>query len=897
MASRSYTTLRVLPFLLAAAAHAADVATQDGLALQFDPAGGVRAVAVDGKSLPLLDGAKRGFRCRELVRKAAAQPKTILSLGFDAPAPKWHKHDMMKVVESAACALKSDGGAGGTKAYARLGEAKQYGDGFAPAELLPVRPCGLYRISWQARVPNMASTYIVYIRAFDAERRDITKLAQPSGKWRYSPYSFSHYQYPLATKQAGDWERLWVDYAAAERVHFLRIGLCLWRGDYVDADAFAVEEIGEAGWHDVDLRGGIEAETGRLRQRATGQGLALNATFTPKADHIWVEAEIESTDQPPAERAIELSFALPVQAKGWWWDDGIRTRRRIEGNKTFEQTFACGGHRVSLYPFSSIHSDAAGLALAAPMDWPRLERRTYDSKAGYRTAFDLGLSRHTRRFPAGKANVAFVIYRHDAAWGLRAAADKYYKMFPQFFTKRAEREGTWFFALRPSEAPHPKDFGFTFWEGFSSNPKERELARKIGMYIFPYTEAWGIRQFFPEAKERTDMPPYEERLAQLQAWAADKASAKKWRGGPLHEVAQATLNSLPQLADGKAPFMEDKYGTWAMWWRTNSNPHLPDPNRASICRKYRITAMLPHADGIYLDSVSLWLASYHNYRTDHIAATGLPLTFDPQTGRPALCGVFSMYEFIDWLASDLHGQGKLVHANIFSGANRFYAHLTDVLGSEVGGLVGRGRRLFEIETDEVSCMRRTFAYRRPTTNLLQEGNYRKPAPPITHEQVLQYVKHQAFYGFYPGISTGGGEKAPGYKNWKRYFRSPEFYERDLSIYQKYLPVIRRINRAAWEPVTHAAASDPKVLVERFGSWRGGNLHFTVRNQSGEPKDAVLRVALGDMGATAAESGQTQVVGLLSGDRLRSAPGPTRAALAIELALPAYDTQVLHLRRL
>jgi len=96
--------------------------------------------------------------------------------------------------------------------------------------------------------------------------------------------------------------------------------------------------------------------------------------------------------------------------------------------------------------------------------------------------------------------------------------------------------------------------------------------------------------------------------------------------------------------------------------------------------------------------------------------------------------------------------------------------------------------------------------------LLQEGDYRKPKPPITHEQVLEYVKHQTFYGFYPAISTGGGEKAPGYRGWKRYFRSPEFYERDLCIYQKYLPVIRRINRAAWEPITHATASDAALAA-------------------------------------------------------------------------------------
>ena len=864
---------------------AAELVTDDGLALQLDEAtAAVRAVLVNGQALPLLDGAAGGFGCRELVRKTAAQPRTILSLGFDDPTSTWDRIDMMKVAPSAACVVQSDGGADGSARYVRVGQTQQYGDGFVPAELLPVRPNGLYRISWQARVPNQGCTYIVYVQAFDADRRDITTRAQPAGRWRYSPYSFSHYQHALATKQVDGWEGMSRDYAAAEGVHFLRIGVCLWRGEYADADTFTVEEIGEAGWHAVHWRGAVQAEQGCLRQRASAPGLALTATFTPNRDHIRVEAQIESTDQPPAERALELSFTLPVRAENWWWDDGLRHRRRIEGNATYEKVFACGGHSVSLYPFSSIHNDAAGLALGVPLDWPRLERRTYDARVGFRTAFDLGLSPHTRRSPAGKASVAFVIYRHEASWGLRAAADRYYRMFPQFFTKRAEREGTWFFALSPSEAPYPEDFGFTFWEGFSNNPDERATARRIGMYIFPYTEPWGIRQYFPDAAEQTDMPPYEERLAQLDAWAADESSTATWRSGPRHEVARAARNSLPRLADGKTPFSEDKYGTWATWWRTNANPHLPEPNRASICKKYRIDAMLPHADGIYLDSVSLWLASYHNTRPEHIAASGLPLTFDPATGRPALCGVFSMYEFIDWLAQDVHAQGKLLHANIVGGANRLFAHMTDVLGGEVGSS-GHNRRLYEVEDDETSCMRRVFAYRRPTTNLLQEGNYREPVPPITHEQVLQYVRHQAFYGFYPAISTGGGEKQAGYRNWKRYFRSPELYERDRSIFQTYLPLIHRINRAGWEPLTHAQSTGEEILVERFGSWRAGSLHFTVRSQSENKRLASVRIDTAALGVPA--TARIALTELVSNAKLPATP--EAGVLVLDAEIDAYDT--------
>ena len=870
----------------------ADVSTNDGLTLRLDDATGtLQEVRVDDRALPRSATARAGFSCREFTRSMWPRPKRVASISFEEPEPNWLKVGMMKVAPDAGAVIQKDGGAEG--AYARVGDHERYGHGVMLKEPAQVRPGGLYDISWQARVPAKSATYIVYIRAYDSKQVDVTPSASPRGKWRYSPWTQTHYQYGIATKAVGVWEPLRLRYTVPEDVHFLRVAMCLWRGDYADVDSLKLEEMGEAVWHDIEPAQPCRLEKADhgVRQRVVvpDRSIEIAYTYQPKDDHIWVEADVRDRHEPVRDRAIEVRYSLPVQAEGWWWDDDIRSRRRVKPGAVYHNVFGCG-QSVSLYPFSSIHNGDLGLSLAARLDWPRVEKRSYSVRNGYETAFALGLSRHTRKIGPGRAKVAFAIYRTKGGWGFRRAAEKYYEIFPQFFTKRASREGAWMFVVRPSEVPNLEDFGMTFYEGFLGAAKDRALAREHGMFILPYTEPWGMRQVFPEAKAREDMPPYEERLAQLRAWAADKASKRKWMGGPRHEVAQAVLNSLPTLADGRAPFSVDKYTTWAQWWRTNPDPNLPEPNRATICKRFRIDPVLPQADGIYLDSVSLGLSCYENYRQEHLAASDLPLTFSAETGKPVVLGVMSQYEFIDWLAKDLHGQSKLVHMNIFGRAHRFYAHMADVLGSEVGSS-GRRRRLFEVESDTRSNIRRTYAYRKPVTNLLQEGNYNTPVPAITHEQVEQYIKHQAFYGFYPAISSGGGEEKPGYRGWKRYFRSPELRERDRALFKQYIPLIRRINRAGWEPVTYAHTSDPKVFIERFGSWQANSLHFTLRNQSQDRRQATVRVELVKLSATTGDMSRLRVIELLSDTPLKALP--REGAVEFEVSMPGFDTWVVH----
>jgi hypothetical protein len=55
-----------------------------------------------------------------------------------------------------------------------------------------------------------------------------------------------------------------------------------------------------------------------------------------------------------------------------------------------------------------------------------------------------------------------------------------------------------------------------------------------------------------------------------------------------------------------------------------------------------------------------------------------------------------------------------------------------------------------------------------------------------------------------------------------------------------VPAIEELSAAGWEPVPYAAACED-VIVERFGSAKQGELHFTLRNYTDKPVQTALRL--------------------------------------------------------
>ncbi len=169
-------------------------------------------------------------------------------------------------------------------------------------------------------------------------------------------------------------------------------------------------------------------------------------------------------------------------------------------------------------------------------------------------------------------------------------------------------------------------------------------------------------------------------------------------------------------------------------------------------------------------------------------------------------------------------------ANGFGYGFPFHAHWVDVGGNEI-----RWTR----QRDDFAFFdyRRVLAYRKPFLPLNNEFFDRE----FTGEIAEEYFRWALFYGFPPSCF------APGAGAFGNYWNTPEFHNRDRHLFRRYVPLIVRLCEAGWEPVTHAWSDNERVLVERFGRWSDGNLHFTIYNASDQLQNAIIAIDAAKLG--------------------------------------------------
>jgi len=273
----------------------------------------VQAVVVDGRTLPRLEGIPGGLAYRELRPVKRHEPKVLADVDFDNGEESWVKvaGGNWQAGDHAAAVRRSDGGAAGSQCYVRLGDKQRYGHGVGFKQRVPVQPGGLYEISWSARMPSKSATCILYLRLFDEAGRDVTEKTPAPGKWRYSPWTKTHYQYPIKAESTNAWERLSRTYLVPEDVAYLHIALCLYRGDYVDADSLRVADVGRGGWQKIEtprgpLRPGPEGDAYHQRVSLEKENIEFTLKYVPKSNYVWVEGEVRDTHSPLQDRSLQL---------------------------------------------------------------------------------------------------------------------------------------------------------------------------------------------------------------------------------------------------------------------------------------------------------------------------------------------------------------------------------------------------------------------------------------------------------------------------------------------------------------------------------------------------------------------------------------------------------------
>lgn len=232
------------------------------------------------------------------------------------------------------------------------------------------------------------------------------------------------------------------------------------------------------------------------------------------------------------------------------------------------------------------------------------------------------------------------------------------------------------------------------------------------------------------------------------------------------------------------------------------------------------------ADGMYLDSMEGW-ANRLNFRRSHFSSVDVPLAYETGSGRTAIFNLFSIFEFTKAMSDYLHDNNRLLMGNWVLIDFPFLGGLLDVPGKEVHWLNANNR--FEADTDDVMLYRRMLSGKKPYPLLLNVKFEH-----FTSEMMRKYFDRSLFYAFYPGMFSHDAATNP-------YFENPSNYNRDRSLFLRYVPLIRELSTAGWEPITRATSSHPQMLVERYGSDPQSGLYFAIHHDGEGWGEALIEI--------------------------------------------------------
>lgn len=560
--------------------------------------------------------------------------------------------------------------------------------------------------------------------------------------------------------------------------------------------------------------------------------LSLDVLMT--ADDKCIRVSGMVTDTTGQDRAIVLMFALPVNAVGWQWHDDIRRSRTIEPdveyiNAVDIETGTDG--QMSWYPVGSIGNGEHSLAIGTDMALASQYRIGYVALNKWLAiAYDFGLVGETDRFPHA-APFSFVLYRADGQWGFREVMAKFYRVFPDYFLSRTKEHGIWMPFADISTVENWEDFCFKYHEGACNNPFDNEA----GVLPFRYSEPSTWWMPMADGIERTR----ENVIAQMLAYAEGDDPM-------LRQLSRTNLDSGTFDENGQFQY-QIRNLPWCNGavFSSNPNPHISGESEAKMIWNDEVKARFygPGACGTqageYLDSLEAYATEAENHRRDHFHCVTVPLTFSTNTKKPIIHKAFSVQEFVKWLAEDLHTMDKLVFANDALGRFAFLAPYLDVLGIEVEWIDHEGS--WHSPADAVMSFKRTLCHHKPYL-LLLNTTFALAGP----EVMEKYFQRSLFYGMLPSMFSHNAAE-------KIYWSSPDLYNRDRYLFKRYMPLIKRVAEAGWEPITHGMTENPAVYVERFGPDKKGDIFFTLLNDSFDEQHASLTIAADELNIAADEN--------------------------------------------
>ncbi len=550
-------------------------------------------------------------------------------------------------------------------------------------------------------------------------------------------------------------------------------------------------------------------------------GLALSAVFKYDGGDIAVRGRV--TDTTGEDRAVSLFFAVPLDGTDLVWHDDIRRSRHVAGKRLYEKTApaTCGSGAMSVYPVGTVAgtgADGAPFCLSIALDptLPGQFRIGCDAaRRELAIRYDFALVPDTEAFP-GAADFSFRVFRSDPSWGFRGAWAKYMALFPAQFAVRARRQGLWMPFTAVEKVRDWKDFGFRFHEmhGMGSDFDSRNA-----IDAYNYTEPFTWWMNMPKRMERT----YDNAVALMEKYAADEKADPFQRAHAL-----ALKASGMKTADGKY-FVQFFNLPWCdgACWILNPNPNQPGEfngatvnwNASCLAKRHGFGSLLA---GEYIDSVEGYTTPELNFDRNAFKYETLPLTFDAKTKRPGIFKGVSVFEFTRKVAADMHTLNKSLFGNGVPYRFSWLLANFDIMGTETVWLGEDGS--YAPEKDGQMAVWRTLSGQKPYL-LLQNTDFHK----FDHSMVDRYMQRVLFYGLQPSMFSVDAASNP-------YWENLELYDRDRDLFKKYVPLVREVAEAGWEPVTMARSSNRNVFIERFG-----RRYLTLCNDTAKPQKARIAV--------------------------------------------------------
>ena len=566
-------------------------------------------------------------------------------------------------------------------------------------------------------------------------------------------------------------------------------------------------------------------------------GLSLTADFIENDTHIAVQGVIRDALSTKDGRCVQLSFSLPVSAADWRWGANIQCERPIHmgsnadiyhdlGSPIGKHCIKPGSEEMwlsvwdwdseprTLSPVSSVANDKMGISIAASMEFPQYYILEYNGSTGqYVITFLLGIVPQA----PDAARFSFVMYKSDAPeWGFRSAMEKYTRIFPEAYEVREKDQGLWMPHVDIEAVEGFEDFNFKFRQecAYYNRPHgvfEKDHGIRGLQYIEP-GDWWcrnmtilrteeNILKWIDELASKEDSETTRQAIANAVCQNHDQNGKLSWfptdapwsRNG-----AQVHINANPDLPG--------KYNFYTVYFGTPQWKKLFDPDDDGA---------VPF-DGIYLDELSGWWRGNANFNTEHYQYTTVPLTYSPYYKKPMLHRASTTWQLAKKLSDELHKDGRMVFANKCPDKDNFFTPLVDAMGTEMTALTGTE---YDPQSIDQLSLWRTFSYKKPYS-ILMSNNY----DVFDRSMVTLYFQRCLAFGVFPSLFDDYSGQT--------YFSGPKkVYNRDRDIWLKFMPPLKAIAQAGWEPVTMAHCDSEGVLLERFGNNPQVGVYFTIYNNT------------------------------------------------------------------